>query len=295
MVYTIVTCFNQVEKLRECLAALLKQNFAGLTILVVDDGSIDGTAEFLRSKEDVLEYITGDGTLFWGGGVAYGYEYVRERLGENDYVLLVNCDSVLETGCVSALVDFLQSESNCVIAHALTLNSSDRETVIGSGSLIKNWPLFITQHPLRGQKLGSVTQIPQKVHTVTARALMIPEIVVRRIGFIDDSTFRHYGGDSDFGVRCYNKGVQPYIIPTAICYLDVQSTGVSSMKSNGNIAAQLKGLFSLRSANNLVSRWRFGRNCPPVWRPFYFASAIAKVFGGIFSSYAIYKFKKRLK
>jgi len=295
VVYAIVTCFNQVEKLKECLSALFYQDYSEMTIIVVDDGSSDGTVDFLQGLDGKVEIVRGDGSLFWGGGVAFGYEHIRTRLSDTDYVLLVNCDSILGAGCVSKLVEFLESKHNRAIAHALTLDSSCRETVVGSGSLIRNWPLFITDHPLRGLKRDEVPPVPQEIHTVTARALLVPALVAKHVGFVDDSMFRHYGGDSDFGVRCYNNGFQPYILPAATCYLDVQSTGVSSKKSNGKLGVQLKSLFSIRSANNLINRWRFGRNCPPLWRPFYFASTVAKVFFSVIASYSGYHLRQRLR
>lgn len=295
MVYAVVTCFNQVEKLKECLSGLFGQAYDEMTIVVVDDGSVDGTSEVLEGLSRKVETVQGDGSLFWGGGVALGFEHIKSRLTDADYVFLVNCDAIVGHDCVLRLVEFLESKGRLAIAHALTLDSLDRKTIIGSGSLIRNWPLFITHHPLRGKKVGEIPLVPQEIHTVTARALLVPWQVIKSVGFVDGKVFRHYGGDSDFGLRCYSNGFQPYLLPSATCYLDVQSTGVSSRKSNVNLAVQLKSLFSIRSANNLINRWNFGRNCPLGWRPFYYLSSVVKVVFSIFASYARYLFSERLK
>ena len=48
----VVPSYNRPERLRDCLEALMRLDGPGFEIVVVDDGSRDGTAEIVRSFED---------------------------------------------------------------------------------------------------------------------------------------------------------------------------------------------------------------------------------------------------
>lgn len=284
MVFVVITCFNQLELLKLCLTSLFKQTYSYIRIVIVDDNSTDGTDKYLRSLGCQVDIVQGKGDLWWGGGVRAGYEAVKDRLNENDFVLLINCDVYLTSDCVSKLVQFLKDKNMRAIAHALTVDSKDKKTIINSGSLIINWMFFITRHPLRGENALEINQEPQKIHTVPARCLMIPKKVINIVGFIDADLFKHYGGDSDFGVRCYKDNFQPYIVPKAICYLAKDNTGITPEINYGGLKRQIKGLFSIRSSNNLRTRWRFGRNAPKCIRSFYFLSTTTQVLFAIFAT-----------
>lgn len=65
-VNVIIPVFNRLEHTRKVLEALRRQTiFDALTIVIVNDGSTDGTAGYLQSQSDVIE-IRGDGNLWWG-------------------------------------------------------------------------------------------------------------------------------------------------------------------------------------------------------------------------------------
>ncbi|WP_246763679.1 glycosyltransferase family 2 protein [Rhizobium bangladeshense] len=65
-VNVIIPVFNRLEHTRRVLEALRRQTLVNaLTIVVINDGSTDGTAEYLKSQGDVVE-IRGDGNLWWG-------------------------------------------------------------------------------------------------------------------------------------------------------------------------------------------------------------------------------------
>ena len=71
---------------------------------VVDDGSADGTAEFLAAQTDV-EVIRGDGNLWWSGAVRRGLEHLREIAGPADWIYLGNNDTVLDAHHFSVLLE----------------------------------------------------------------------------------------------------------------------------------------------------------------------------------------------
>ena len=68
----MLTCYNRVEKTIKCLEEVFEQankSKLNLEVILVDDGSTDGTAESVRQKFPQVCVLMGDGTLFWNRGM----------------------------------------------------------------------------------------------------------------------------------------------------------------------------------------------------------------------------------
>ena len=81
-VVAIITTCNRCELLRRCIACLQVQQGANCDILVIDNDSRDGTAEYLRTQHDVKVYHMADNIGGAGGfytGIKLAYESGYER------------------------------------------------------------------------------------------------------------------------------------------------------------------------------------------------------------------------
>ena len=88
-VVAIITTCNRCELLRRCIACLQVQQGANCDILVIDNDSRDGTAEYLRTQHDVKVYhmaenIGGAGGFYTGIKLAYESGYERFWLMDDD-------------------------------------------------------------------------------------------------------------------------------------------------------------------------------------------------------------------
>lgn len=99
-VSVVVVTWNGLDLTTRCLDSLAAQELPGrdLEVVVVDNGSSDGTVEALRARDDVRVVALGRNTGF-GGGVNAG---VAASTG--DVVVLVNNDAVAEPGYLAHLV-----------------------------------------------------------------------------------------------------------------------------------------------------------------------------------------------
>ena len=99
--YVVMPVHNRRALTERCLAALAEQTVRGFGVIVVDDGSTDGTAEMVASHFPEVEVMKRDGSLWWSGSVNLG---VKHALSKGACaVLLVNDDTTPAPDFVEAL------------------------------------------------------------------------------------------------------------------------------------------------------------------------------------------------
>ena len=108
-VSVIILNYNGIDFLENCIKSLLVQSFTDFEIIFVDNGSIDGSINFVKSKfkdERLKLYSTGNNLGFTGGN-NYGLKYAK-----GEYVVLLNNDTEVDKDWLKYLVETLNSDSN---------------------------------------------------------------------------------------------------------------------------------------------------------------------------------------
>src|SRR5215213_10108048 len=109
-VTVVVVSWQGRHLIGSCLESLRRQTLPH-RVLVVDNGSTDGTAEFLAAEHpEVTALATGD-NLGFAGGVAAGLQAVG-----TPYVALLNNDAEAEPGWLAALVSSLEAHPEAAAA-----------------------------------------------------------------------------------------------------------------------------------------------------------------------------------
>jgi GT2 family glycosyltransferase len=271
MVYIIVPVFNRIEKTVKCLESIYKQSFSEIIVIVVDDGSTDNTRAVLESHFSKVVILNGNGSLFWTGAVKLGIEYVLNICNKEDWILLINNDVQVGNDTIDKLVSFSNSLNRRIIVNAISINSSDQDTIIKSGTKILSWALNRTKHVYHGASLKSLlSHDAVEVDLLTGRCLLHPVEVFDKIGNYNSDLFPHYGGDDEFTARAKLLGYKLYVLPSAIVYLDQDE--VSHAKKN-----IFHALFGIKSSVNIVNKWRFARSAAPFFAfPTYYIIAVFK-------------------
>lgn len=102
-VTAVVVTYNRLPLLKKCLAALRAQTVQGFTVLLVDNASTDGTAEYLKTLNmPGLIYRNPGENLGGAGGFAYGIRAAVKRGCEA--VWIMDDDTLPEPGALEALL-----------------------------------------------------------------------------------------------------------------------------------------------------------------------------------------------
>ncbi|MFP4123916.1 MAG: glycosyltransferase family 2 protein [Coleofasciculus sp.] len=176
---------------------IVPKNENAIWIVVVDDGSTDGTQDLIRTKFPQVHLIQGDGSLWWTGAIVRGMQYAIDRLA-TDYFVWLNDD-------ISIPEDFMiKLEETC--------NSPvSKSAVIGGivcDTIYPNWIVFsgmVNKQLIRSFDYFANQEII-KVDTLNGNIAIIPRTIVDKIGLPDAERFRHYGGDFEFVYRVRKAG-----------------------------------------------------------------------------------------
>jgi len=271
MVYIIVPVFNRIEKTVKCLESIYKQSFSEIIVIVVDDGSTDNTRAVLESHFSKVVILNGNGSLFWTGAVKLGIEYVLNICNKEDWILLMNNDVQVKNDTIEKLVSFSNNLNRKVIVNAVSVDSSDQDTIIKSGTKILSWALNRTKHVYHGASLKSLLSYDAvEVDLLTGRCLLHPVEVFDKVANYNPDLLPHYGGDDEFTARAKLFGYKLYILPSAIVYLNQDK--VSNVRKN-----ILHELFGVKSSINIVNKWKFARSVVPFFAfPTYYLIAVLK-------------------
>src|ERR1039458_3235504 len=118
-VAAVVVNYNAGSALSECVASLEREGVRA--IVVVDNGSTDGSLEGLGAANPDVRVLRAGRNLGYGGGVNYG---AGQTAGE--LLLVCNPDLVLQTGALSAMADRLaQDPSLGLVGPALVTPAGD--------------------------------------------------------------------------------------------------------------------------------------------------------------------------
>ena len=93
-VAVIMTVYNRIDKTIACLDAVFSQRentcFPNVDVYLTDDGSTDNTSQILQDRysEAPLHILSGNGNLFWNGGMIHSWKVAIEHGGYDGYLPL---------------------------------------------------------------------------------------------------------------------------------------------------------------------------------------------------------------
>ena len=214
----IVLAWNGREDLPECLQSLQAQQFDDWEILVVDNGSTDGSAEYVRDHYPHVRLVCNEKNLGFAAGSNRGL-----RAATGDVLVLLNQDTAVRPGWLQALVDALAENPGCGVVGAKALYPDGRIQHAGG---------FVTSrgeashHGYREQDSGQFDE-QREVDFVTGAALAISRAALERIGELDEGFQKAYYEDVDWCYRAREVGYRILCVPKAILVHKERSAGAA--------------------------------------------------------------------
>lgn len=208
-VVAIVASHNRREKTLACMRSYfaLVGDYE-LSMVLVDDGSSDGTAEAVSAFSDRIEVLRGDGSLFHAKAMAIAEQHAAAR--RPDYLLWLNDDVVLRQDALETLVAGMGGNVRRVVTGSVVDPVTGELTYGGLDRF--DW------HPLRMRHVGPTDGIPRPVSTISGNVVLVPKCVYLEVGGIDGG-FSHGRADRDYGLRARRLGIESMVTgrPVGTC------------------------------------------------------------------------------
>jgi len=114
----ILVCWNNLDYLEPCLNSLYDSNLhSRFDVVVVDNGSTDGSQDMLRDKFPDVRIIQNDHNVGLGKASNQGIEITSGK-----YILLLNNDTIVNGTSLDRMVEFLESNPNAGAVGGKLLN-----------------------------------------------------------------------------------------------------------------------------------------------------------------------------
>jgi GT2 family glycosyltransferase len=207
-VSAVIPTWNGRDLLVRCLESLHAQSRSVDDIIVVDDGSTDGTKEMLNEHWPDVRIIS----MPVNGGFAKAMN-AGLRAATGQWTLVLNNDVTLEPDCLQTML--VQGQiGNAQLFSPLVYFDGKRDRVFCAGDLMR-----VSGRPESiGYRVESETFIPVKsVFGVSFCAALIRRDVFQRAGMLDER-FVAYFEDADFCFRARLAGFRAECVPEAKAY-----------------------------------------------------------------------------
>lgn len=206
----IIPTWNGKDLLRICLPSLNSQTFKEFEVLVVDNGSTDGTKEFIRENFPAFRLIELNKNLGFAAAVNRG---IKESKGE--YVILLNNDTEADKKCVEALVNAAGEHPEVGFVASKILNFYKRNIIDNAGDYIDGGGHPNTRGS--GKKDTEEFNKPEYIFMATGGGSLFRKSIFKSIGLFDEEYFV-YMEDVDFCLRAQLQGIKGWYEPKARIY-----------------------------------------------------------------------------
>ncbi|TWD48167.1 GT2 family glycosyltransferase [Arthrobacter sp. AG367] len=200
----IMAVHNRKEITLRCLHGIASQTFqiSPENVIVVDDGSTDGTSDAIKELFPETHVIHGDGTLFWGRAMARAEAAATAK--DVDFILWLNDDIEMQPTAIQHLVECSASvdfQSGVIVTGALSDPTTGATSYSGYRINRPTWGF------LRLKRLDPHASRHQEIDTFNGNIVLVPRAHSLKLRGID-SRFTHHYGDLDFGLRAKKLGIR---------------------------------------------------------------------------------------
>ncbi len=245
MLYIVTPVFNRKEFTRNYLIALAKQTNKDFKLIIVDDGSTDGTSEMIKEEYPWVILLKEEGNLWWAEATNIGIKYALEQNAK--YVMTLNDDTIPESDYIEKMLFWSHAKPE-ILQGALAIDVNHGGIVYGGTWF--HWRTHKYENILDGLLKNEYKGL-HEVNTFPGRGLLIPVAVFKKIGFYDSKNFPQTYADIDFTARSINEGFKIYCNYDAKIKIYPDESGGSKIRQEKSLSNYYKHLFGFKGAGNL--------------------------------------------
>jgi len=223
LVHLIVLNWNRRDLTLDCLDSLTALDYPAerLRILVVDNGSTDGTAQAVSERYPTATVLENRKNLGYAGGNNVGIRYALAQGA--DYICILNNDVTVAPDFPTPLLAVLQERPDAGVVTPLVAEMMDPGRVWVLGSAVDRRTGEV-KHLHAGEAVARLkTSAPFEVDVACGAAMLLKREVLERVGLLDEA-FYLYFEETDWCLRVWQAGYRILAVPSSVVWHEVSAT-----------------------------------------------------------------------
>lgn len=249
MVDLVIINYNTLNYLRECLNSIAENTLSPHKVIVVDNGSTDGSVEYLRKIKEItlVENETNGGyARACNQGIA---------AGRSEYVVILNSDIKVTPGWLKPMIDTLKSNPDIGVVGPKMVN--EHRLIVGAG--VTKLDAFCGPRGWMAQDREGLFDAEEDCYSVGGACYLIRRKALARVGAFDENYF-FYFEETDLSLRMLEKGYRVVYCPKSRI---IHHHEGSLEKNNPEERAIRNGFFE-ESQKRFTCKWKAVLDHSPV-------------------------------
>lgn len=263
--WVLIPVHNRRDTTLQCLDHLKHtQSWDQFEVVVIDDGSTDGTSEAIENKFPEVTVLDGDGSLWWGGSIRIGMEYAMNH--DAEVIMWLNDDVLPDSGAIKSLSNKTAELGDTVLTTRVETNPESEYTTCHKK----------TRVGIKSIPYNTDSKI-QYCDVAAGKFTAFPRNIVKKIGYPNNKMFPHNLCDYDYTLRAKEHGFNVGV------YTDVSARDVGQdlkrdrLSSDVSFVDLIKQYFDPKEETHYNIRTRYYR-----YKRFYGPPIILSIFGFIY-------------
>ena len=206
----VVLNWKKLDDTLACLESLRQLDYPAFEVVVVDNGSADGSPALIRDRFGGVTLIENSRNLGFAAGNNVGIRHLLRRGVE--YVLLLNNDTIVTSELLRVLVEYAEADPEIGILGPKIYYHREANIIWSAGGTLS--PTGEPRHLRVGETDNGSPESVRDVDYVTGCAILIKRHVVEQIGLLDERFFIYFE-EAEWCARARRAGFRVVYVPQA--------------------------------------------------------------------------------
>ena len=246
----IIPVFNRLKETKKIISNLrIQDTDEEIKILIIDDGSTDGTSEWLSSQEDLF-FLRGNGKLLRGGAINLGINYIIKNRPKDEWILFINNDVEVKKDYLNNLLKIAKKNYPAAVGSVI---KNKKNEIVSLGPRIDPWKLEVEEIYKKNLVLKNEI-VFEDVDALAGRGVIYPLKSIIEAKGLNSKIFPHYYGDYSLSMKINKKGYKLIVSLEAIVFTDEDFKYLIKQRKNYSF---IRKLFSRKSNSLFYSYFLF--------------------------------------
>lgn len=247
----IILSWNSHQMTSECIRSVLAMSAGNFEIIVVDNGSSDGSAQMLPQEFPQITVLSQETNLGFAAGCNVGVRYALAKGAE--YVLLLNNDTLVAPDFVSEMLAVIETDPRIAAVCPKIYFADPPGKLWYAGADFSLWTGTVRHRGWKEIDHGQFDHC-QEITRATGCAMLVRCSALGDVGLLDEQ-FWAYAEDLDWSLRFLKRGYRLMYAPKARLWHYDGATSVKSMGKGSEAMRQFLGTRNMVFIARKHLRW----------------------------------------